>query len=100
MKSTKEVFSIQGPWHSPSTLPTTVHGQAFILFPYYPISSVVEEKKIKKQTTFLTPLGHLFLLCSSHQQQKYKLFRGPFNEHSHQVLFQWASMVPEKKTQN
>jgi len=64
MKSTKEVFSVQGPWHSPSTLPTTVHGQAFILFPYYPISSVVEEKKIKKTDnifdTFATLVSFVF----------------------------------------
>jgi hypothetical protein len=27
-KSTKEIFKVQGAWHSPNTLPTTVHGQA------------------------------------------------------------------------
>ena len=27
-KSTKEVFKVQGAWHSPNTLPTTVRGQA------------------------------------------------------------------------
>ena len=63
MKSTKEVFSVQGPWHSPSTLPTTVHGQAFILFPYYPISLVVEEKKIKKQTTYFWHLWDTCFFC-------------------------------------
>jgi hypothetical protein len=29
LKSTKEIFSLQGAWHSPSTLNTMVHGQAF-----------------------------------------------------------------------
>ena len=30
-KSTKKVFSVHGAWHSPSTLPTMVHGQAFLI---------------------------------------------------------------------
>jgi hypothetical protein len=28
-KSRKHVLSVQGAWHSPSTVPTMVHGQVF-----------------------------------------------------------------------
>ena len=31
-KSTKEVFSVYRVWHSPNTLPTMIHGQAFLYY--------------------------------------------------------------------
>ena len=36
-------------------------------------------------TPFLTPLGLLFLLCTSDQPKNHKLCRGPSNEHSYQA---------------
>ena len=38
-------------------------------------------------STFLTPLGPLFLLCNSDQQQKHRLCRGLSHEHSYQVYY-------------
>ena len=40
---------------------------------------------IYMHSTFLTPLGPLFLLCNSDQQQKHRLCRGLSHEHSYQV---------------
>ena len=31
IKSTEEVFKVQGVWHSRDTLPNMVHGQAFLI---------------------------------------------------------------------
>jgi hypothetical protein len=38
-KSTKEVFCLQGAWHSKNTLPTIVHGQVFCIITWH-LSSV------------------------------------------------------------
>ena len=52
------------------------------------ITTEQEKRYPYMDTPFLTPLGLLFLLCTSDQQQKHKLCWEPSNEHTYQVWFQ------------
>ena len=53
---------------------------------------------IQKQTTpfFFTPLGLLFLLCTSDRQNK-KFLRGTSNEHSYKIWFKLAQWFHRRR---
>ena len=57
-----------------------------------------KQMKNKSFTSFLKPLGLLFLMCTSDQQKQYKICRGPFNEYSYQVQTRFVRwQVSQKK---
>jgi hypothetical protein len=56
-----------------------------------PLGPLVSEKKIKKQTPFLTPLDLWFLLCTSDQQKKAIHF---LEDHQMNIPTKFGSNLP------
>jgi hypothetical protein len=71
-KSTKEVFSVYRVWHSPNTLPTMIHGQAFLYYdlttPYLDSSSYLPPRDALSSSLGLSP-GNLYQYLNVYLEQ-------------------------------
>jgi uncharacterized protein YccT (UPF0319 family) len=60
---------------------------------WFKLAQKFQRRRFKTNNTLLTPLGLLFLLCTSNQQKKtntHELSKGPSNEQSYQFWFKLA----------